>query len=47
MTQTVRVPDPVYDRLSREAERKDLSRGAIVRAWMEKADDYEALEGRR
>ena len=47
MGQSVRVPDPVYQRLSREAERQDVSRGAIVRDWMEKAERFDEMEGRR
>lgn len=38
MTQTIRVPDPVYHTLSQEAERKDVSVGAVVREWMEHAE---------
>jgi hypothetical protein len=46
MAQAVSVPDPVYDRISREAERQDVSRGTIVRDWMEKADKYDEVEER-
>ena len=47
VTETVRVPEPVYDRLSREAETQDVPRGAIVRDWMEKADKYATMEEHR
>jgi len=46
VTETVRVPEPVYDELSRIAERKDISRGAVVQDWREKAQKYEEMEGR-
>jgi hypothetical protein len=35
MTEVVRIPDPVYEKLAEEAERMDMSRGAVVRMWME------------
>jgi len=35
MTQVVRVPDPVYENLTKESKEMDLSRGAVVRIWME------------
>lgn len=47
MGKTVKVPDPVYERLSREADRQDVSRGAIVRDWMDKAERFEEMEARR
>jgi len=47
MGSTVRLPDPVYERVTRTAERQDISRGAVVRDWMEKAEKFEELEGRR
>jgi hypothetical protein len=37
----------VYQRATRVAERKDSSRGEVVRDWMEKAEKFEELEGRR
>ena len=46
MTQTVRVPDPVYSKLTREAERKDVARGVVVREWMDKAEQYDNIEER-
>jgi len=47
VARTVRIPDPVYDAVSREANRKDISRGAVVREWKNKADKYDELEDRR
>jgi len=46
MGTTIRVPDPVYERIEREAERQDVARGTVVRDWMEKAEKAEKLEGR-
>jgi predicted DNA-binding protein len=46
VTQTVRVPDPVYEQLTAEADRKDVSRGAVVREWMENAEKYNQMEDR-
>lgn len=47
MGKTVRLPEPVYERVTRTAEREDISRGAVVRDWMDKAEKFEGLEGRR
>jgi len=47
MGKSVKVPGPVYDRISREAERQDISRGVVVRDWMEKAEKFDELEVRR
>jgi len=47
VTETVRVPEPVYQRATEQAERKDLSRGAIIQQWMEKAEQYEEAQGRQ
>ncbi len=47
MTQTIRVPDPVYSKLTREAERKDVAHGVVVREWMDKAEQYDRMEGGR
>ena len=46
MGKAIRVPDPVANRIDREAEREDISRGAVVRDWMEKADKYEEVAQR-
>lgn len=40
----MKVPDPVYDRISRVAEREDVSYGTVVREWMDKAEKYEEVE---
>ena len=47
MGKTVKVPHPVYERIERVAEREDITRGAVVREWMDKAERFENLEGRR
>lgn len=44
MSETIRVPDPVYEALTLEAEQQDVSRGAIARQWMEKAEKYDQIE---
>lgn len=44
MGQVVRVPDPVYERLTTEAERADVSRGTIVKEWMKKADRFDEMD---
>ncbi len=46
MGRTIKVPDPVYDRITRESERQDVSKGVIVRDWMDKADKYEEVARR-
>lgn len=47
MGKPVKVPDPVYKRIEHHAEREDITRGAVVREWMDKAERFEQLEGRR
>lgn len=47
MGRTVKVPDPVYQRIKQQADREDVSMGVIVREWMEKAEQYENMEVRR
>jgi len=47
MGETVRIPDPVYSKVSREAERQDVARGIIIREWMEKAEKFKEMEARR
>jgi predicted DNA-binding protein len=47
MGKAVRIPDPVYSRLSTQAERQDVSRGVIVKEWMEKAEKFDEIEGGR
>jgi len=44
VTDTVRIPSPVYDRVTQLAERKDVSRGVIIQEWMDKAEKYDELE---
>lgn len=44
VAKTVRVPDPVYQRITREAEREDIARGAVVRDWMDKAEKYDEID---
>jgi len=46
VTEPVRVPDPVYEALTIEAETQDVSRGVIVKQWMEKAEKYDQTEHR-
>jgi hypothetical protein len=46
MGKAIRVPDPVYSKVTTEAERQDISRGAVVREWMQKAEKFEQMEGR-
>ena len=47
MSQPVRLPDPVYQKATRQAERKDVSRGAVIKEWAEKAEKFDELEVRR
>lgn len=47
MGQSVRVPDPVYNAATREAERRDISRGAVIEDWLRKAERFDEMEGRR
>jgi hypothetical protein len=47
MGKSVRVPDPVYSKITSQAERQDIPRGVIVREWMDKAEKYDELEARR
>lgn len=44
VSETIRVPRPVYERIEQQAEQNDVPRGVIVKDWMEKADKYERLE---
>jgi hypothetical protein len=43
VTRTVKVPEPVYERLSDEARKEDVSRGAIMKIWLDKADAYDSV----
>jgi len=44
MGKTLRVPEPVYSKATRQAEREDVARGVIVKQWMEDAEKYEQME---
>ena len=44
MGKSIRVPDPVYSKITTQAERQDVARGVIVREWMEKAEMWDARE---
>jgi len=46
MGKTVRIPYPVYSKATRQAERQDVSRGVIIKQWMEKADRFNEVERR-
>lgn len=46
VSKTVKVPDPVYERIARRAEREDVAHGTVVRDWMDKAEKFEQMEGR-
>jgi hypothetical protein len=46
MGKTIRVPDPVYSKATTRAEREDVSRGTIVREWMEKAEKFDEVSYR-
>ena len=43
MTQTLRVPDPVYSRIETESEERDIPRGIVVKEWMEDSDELARL----
>lgn len=44
MTETVRVPDPVFERISRRAENRDVPNGVVVEEWMKKAEKFDQME---
>lgn len=46
MGKSVRVPDPVYSKITSQAEREDIPRGVVVREWMEKAEKFEEVSRR-
>ena len=46
MGKSVRVPDPVYSKLTSQAERQDVARGVIIREWMDKAEKFEEVNRR-
>lgn len=43
----ISVPDPVFKQAAIEAERRDISRGAVVEDWKRKAERYDELEVQR
>lgn len=47
MGKTIRVPDPVAERIERIADRQDIAHGAVVREWMQKADKYDEWEAQQ
>lgn len=47
MTETVRVPDPVYEQIAKEAESRDVTLGAVVEDWMEKAEKLDRVDSNR
>ena len=47
MGKAIRVPDPVYSKVTTQAEREDVPRGFVVREWMEKAEKFDEMEARR
>jgi len=42
MTGVVKIPDPIYEQVSEQAEQADVSRGTIIREWAQKADAYDS-----
>jgi len=42
MPRVVRIPDPIYEQVSEQAEQADVSRGTIIREWSQKADAYDS-----
>jgi len=46
MGKPIRVPDPVYSKATTQAEREDVSRGAVIKQWMEKAEQFEQVNRR-
>lgn len=47
VAKTVKVPDPVYEQIEREADRQDVSYGTVVRDWKDKAEKFDEMEMRR
>jgi hypothetical protein len=39
MGKAVKIPEPTYRELTKEAEERDVSRGAIVEMWRQEAND--------
>lgn len=42
MTQSVKLPDPVYERAKEQAEEEDITIGAVIDKWHEKKVAWEA-----
>jgi hypothetical protein len=43
MAKTVKLPDPVFERVSEEASKKDIQKGAVVYQWMKQADENDSI----
>ena len=46
MGKTIKVPDPVYSKARREAQREDVSIGVVVRDWMDAAEKFDEVNAR-
>ena len=44
MSGAVKVPDPVKERIDREAEERGIPRGSVVEGWMRDADRLEEIQ---
>jgi len=42
MTGVVKIPDPIYEKASEQAEQEDATLGTIIREWSQKADAYDS-----
>jgi len=38
MSEHIRVPEPVYERLNDEADKRGISMGAVVESWMREVE---------
>lgn len=43
MSKPVKVPDPVHDRLEREADERGIPMGSVIEQWMRDADRFEMV----
>jgi hypothetical protein len=43
MSKSVKVPDPVFERVSEEASEKDIQKGAVIYQWMRQADQNDSI----
>jgi len=41
VSKQVKIPDPLYDRAKEQAEEQDISMGAVIDKWHEKAVAWE------